>query len=143
VFAEWPVPAGNAPAVLVYSHHDVRAAHDDTWEQTPPSEPTLREGRLSGRGTSDAKGRVLAHLWGPRAWLAQGHDGPPLTLRLQVEGEEELGSPHLAELVDQRRDRVGAHLVMVSDTMLWAADAPAVCTGIRGLVQAQLEVMGR
>jgi hypothetical protein len=86
VFAEWPAPAGDAPAVLVYSHHDVRAAHDDTWEQTPPFEPTLREGRLFGRGTSDAKGQVLTHLWGLRAWLAQGHDGPPVTLRCWSRG---------------------------------------------------------
>src|SRR3954447_8800743 len=142
VFAEWPASAPGAPTVLVYSHHDVRAAHDDTWEQTPPFEPTLREGRLYGRGASDAKGQVLAHLWGLRALLAAGHDGPPVTLKMLVEGEEERGSPHLAELLEERRDRVGADLVVVSDTMLWAADAPVVCTGIRGNLQAELQVMG-
>src|SRR3954453_23737716 len=107
VFGEWPgapprAPTPVAPTVLVYSHHDVRAAHDDTWEQTPPFEPTLREGRLYGRGASDAKGQVLAHLWGLRAFLAQGHDGPPVTLKMLVEGEEERGSPHLAELLGER-----------------------------------------
>jgi acetylornithine deacetylase/succinyl-diaminopimelate desuccinylase-like protein len=142
VFAEWPASVPGAPTVLVYGHHDVRAAKDETWEQTPPFEPTLRDGRLYGRGTSDAKGQVLAHLWGLRAWLAAGHEAPPVTLELLVEGEEEKGSPHLAELLEQRRDRVGADLVVFSDTMLWAADAPAVCTGTRGILQAQLEVMG-
>src|SRR3954469_9982399 len=142
VFAEWPAAEPGAPTVLVYGHHDVRAAKDETWEQTPPFEPTLREGRLYGRGTSDAKGQVLAHLWGLRAWLAAGHEAPPVTLKMLVEGEEEKGSPHLAELLEDRRDRVRADLVVFSDTMLWAADAPAVCTGIRGIVQAQLEVMG-
>jgi acetylornithine deacetylase/succinyl-diaminopimelate desuccinylase-like protein len=142
VFAEWPEAEHGAPTVLVYSHHDVRASHDDTWEQTPPFEPTLREGRLFGRGTSDAKGQVLAHLWGLRAWLARGHDGPPVMLKMLVEGEEERGSPHLSELLEERRDRLGADLVVVSDTMLWAADAPAVCTGTRGQLHAELEVMG-
>jgi acetylornithine deacetylase/succinyl-diaminopimelate desuccinylase-like protein len=142
VFAEWPASAPDAPTVLVYSHHDVRAAHDDTWEQTPPFQPTLREGRLYGRGTSDAKGQVLTHLWGLRAWLAQGHDGPPVTLKVLVEGEEELGSPHLADLLDERRDRLGADLVMISDTMTWAVGAPAVCVGIRGLVMAEPVVRG-
>jgi acetylornithine deacetylase/succinyl-diaminopimelate desuccinylase-like protein len=140
VFAEWPVP--DAPTALVYGHHDVRAAKDETWEQTPPFEPTLREGRLFGRGTSDAKGQVLAHLWALRAWLAAGHDAPPVSLKVLVEGEEEKGSPHLAELLTERSDRIGADLVVFSDTMLWAAGAPAVCTGIRGILQAELEVMG-
>jgi acetylornithine deacetylase/succinyl-diaminopimelate desuccinylase-like protein len=63
-------------------------------------------------------------------------------VKLLVEGEEELGSPHLAELLDEREDRVGADLVVLSDTMLWAADAPAVCVATRGLLQAELEVMG-
>jgi acetylornithine deacetylase/succinyl-diaminopimelate desuccinylase-like protein len=142
VFAEWPATSPGAPTVLVYSHHDVRAAKDETWEQTPPFEPTLRDGRLYGRGASDAKGQVLAHLWGLRAWLAKGHEAPPVTLKMLVEGEEEMGSPHLAELLDDRCDRLGADLVVYSDTMLWAADAPAVCTGIRGAMQAELEVMG-
>jgi acetylornithine deacetylase/succinyl-diaminopimelate desuccinylase-like protein len=142
VFAEWPAAEHGAPTVLVYSHHDVRASHDDTWDQTPPFEPTLRDGRLFGRGTSDAKGQVLAHLWGLRAWLARGHDGPPVMLKMLVEGEEERGSPHLSELLEERRDRLGADLVVVSDTMLWAADAPAVCTGTRGQLHAELEVMG-
>src|SRR3954447_4861078 len=96
VFAEWPASTPGAPTVLAYSHHDVRAAHEDTWEQTPPFEPTLREGRLFGRGTSDAKGQVLADLWGLRAWLAAGHEAPPVRLRMMVEGEKEAGSPHLA-----------------------------------------------
>jgi acetylornithine deacetylase/succinyl-diaminopimelate desuccinylase-like protein len=142
VFAAWPGSAPDAPTVLVYSHHDVRAAKDETWDQTPPFEPMLREGRLYGRGTSDAKGQVLAHLWALRAWLARGHEAPPVTLQLLVEGEEELGSPHLAELLEEHRDRVAADLVVFSDTMLWAADAPAVCTGIRGVMQAELRVTG-
>jgi len=142
VFAEWPAAASAAPTVLVYGHHDVREAKDETWEQTPPFEPTLRDGRLYGRGTSDAKGQVLAHLWGLRAWLARGHDAPPVTLKMIVEGEEERGSPHLAELLEQHRDRVAADLVVLSDTMLWTADAPAVCTATRGILQAKLEVMG-
>ena len=142
VFAEWPAPAPGPPTVLVYGHHDVRAAKDETWDQTPPFEPILRDGRLYGRGTSDAKGQVLAHLWGLRAWLARGHEAPPVTLKMLIDGEEEAGSPHLAELLEEHRERVGADLVVFSDTMLWAADAPAVCTGVRGVMKAELEVMG-
>jgi acetylornithine deacetylase/succinyl-diaminopimelate desuccinylase-like protein len=142
VYAEWNGAPG-APTVLVYSHHDVRAAKDETWGQAPPFEPALRDGRLYGRGTSDAKGQVLAHVWGLRAHLAAtGRPAPAVNLRFLVEGEEEQGSVHLADLLRDRREQVGADLVVLSDTLLWSAEAPAVCTGLRGMVSAQLEVRG-
>jgi acetylornithine deacetylase/succinyl-diaminopimelate desuccinylase-like protein len=142
VWAQW-CEAPDAPTVLVYSHHDVRAAKDETWGQVPPFEPALRDGRLWGRGTSDAKGQVMCHLWGVRAHLATtGRSAPAVNLRFLVEGEEEQGSPHLAALMEEHRDRLSADLVVLSDTLLWRADAPAVCTGLRGMVTAQLEVRG-
>jgi acetylornithine deacetylase/succinyl-diaminopimelate desuccinylase-like protein len=142
VFAEW-CEAPGAPTVLVYSHHDVRAAKDETWGHVPPFEPALRDGRLYGRGTSDAKGQVLAHVWGLRAHLATtGRSAPAVNLKFLVEGEEEQGSTHLAELLRERADRMAADLVILSDTLLWRADAPAVCMGLRGMVSAVLEVQG-
>jgi Peptidase family M20/M25/M40 len=62
VYAQW-CAAPDAPTVLIYSHHDVRAAKDEQWEETP-FEPTVRDGHVYGRGTSDAKGQVLSHIWG-------------------------------------------------------------------------------
>jgi acetylornithine deacetylase/succinyl-diaminopimelate desuccinylase-like protein len=142
VYAEW-CEAPGAPTVLVYSHHDVRAAKDETWGQVPPFEPALRDGRLWGRGTSDAKGQVLAHVWGLRAHLAAtGRDAPAVNVKFLVEGEEENGSTHLAKLLDDHRDRLGADLIMVSDTLTWREDAPAVCIGLRGSINAQIEVRG-
>lgn len=142
VYAEW-CEAPGAPTVLVYSHHDVRAAKDDSWGQAPPFEPALRDGRLWGRGTSDAKGQVLCHVWGVRAHLAvTGRTAPAVNLKVLVEGEEEAGSEHLAALLEEHPDASRADLVMLSDTLLWRADAPAACVGLRGLVTASLEVMG-
>ncbi|XVS62210.1 M20/M25/M40 family metallo-hydrolase [Actinosynnema sp. CA-299493] len=142
VYAEW-CEAPGAPTVLVYSHHDVRAAKDWQWEETPPFEPTLRDGRLYGRGTSDAKGQVMAHLWGVRAHLATtGRTAPAVNLKFLVEGEEEAGSPHFAGVIEEHRDRLDADLVMFSDTLLWRADHPAICTSVRGQLLAHLEVFG-
>jgi acetylornithine deacetylase/succinyl-diaminopimelate desuccinylase-like protein len=70
VYAEWCAAPG-APTVLVYSHHDVRMAKPENWDQTSPFEPVMREGRMYGRGSSDAKGQILAHLWSLRAHLNQ------------------------------------------------------------------------
>ncbi|WP_306215222.1 M20/M25/M40 family metallo-hydrolase [Actinoplanes sp. RD1] len=140
VYAEWCAAPG-APTVLIYSHHDVRAAKDDTWEQTAAFEPVLREGRLFGRGASDAKGQIVAHLWGLRAHLAAtGRDAPAVNLKVLVEGEEETGSASLAGLLDEHG--VSADLVVFSDTLLWHAEHPAVCLGLRGLTLARIEVYG-
>jgi acetylornithine deacetylase/succinyl-diaminopimelate desuccinylase-like protein len=142
VYGEW-LGAPGAPTVLVYSHHDVRAAKDEQWEETPPFEPAVRDGRIYGRGTSDAKGQVLAHLWGVRAHLAAtGRDAPAVNLKVLVEGEEEAGSEALESIIAEHRDRLDADLVVFSDTMLWRADHPAVCTSVRGMVMAQLELFG-
>jgi acetylornithine deacetylase/succinyl-diaminopimelate desuccinylase-like protein len=140
VFAEWIADAA-APTVLVYSHHDVRAVKADNWDETAPFEPVVRGGRLYGRGASDAKGQVLAHLWGLRAHLV-GRDAPAVNLRLLVEGEEELGSPMLSALLEEHAADLSADLVVFTDTTLWRADAPAVCTSARGMISASIEVQG-
>jgi acetylornithine deacetylase/succinyl-diaminopimelate desuccinylase-like protein len=142
VYAEWSAAPG-APTVLVYSHHDVRAAKEPEWEQTSPFRPVLRNGRLYGRGSSDAKGQVLAHLWGLRAHLAAtGRDAPAVNLKFLVEGEEESASPHLAELLRSDPERFACDVVVFSDTLLWRADQPAVVTSMRGMFSAHLEVLG-
>lgn len=168
VYAEW-CGAPGAPTVLVYSHHDVRVAKPGEWDQTAPFEPVVRDGRLYGRGSSDAKGQVLAHLWGLRAHLHQQSTRsltydpqnpdplslnapqtatlpqspePALNLKYLVEGEEEGGSPHLAELLEKHADRFQADLVVFSDTLLFREDYPALCLSLRGMLSAHLEVTG-
>ncbi|MDR7276843.1 M20/M25/M40 family metallo-hydrolase [Catenuloplanes atrovinosus] len=140
VIARWCAAPG-APTVLVYSHHDVRAAEDEEWEETRPFAPVLRDGFVYGRGASDAKGQVVAHLWGLRAHLAAtGRSVPAVNLIWFIEGEEETGSAHLAELLDEHR--IEADLVVYSDTLLWHRDHPAICVSMRGGLNASLQVYG-
>ncbi|MGC5075810.1 M20/M25/M40 family metallo-hydrolase [Agrococcus sp. DT81.2] len=142
VYAEWCAAPG-APTVIVYSHHDVRAVKDENWDETAPFEPVVRDGRLFGRGSSDAKGQVIAHLWALRAHLhATGRTAPAVNLKVIVEGEEEAGSPGLAAMLDEQRARLDADVVLFSDTLLWRADHPALCTSVRGMVGATIEVLG-
>ncbi|WP_323960892.1 M20/M25/M40 family metallo-hydrolase [Arthrobacter sp. JZ12] len=142
VFAEWAQAPG-APTVLVYSHHDVRAVKEQNWGQTAPFAPVFRDGRLYGRGSSDAKGQILTHLWALRAHLhTTGRHVPAVNLKFLIEGEEEEGSPGLAKLIELHRSKLDADVVIFSDTLLWRADHPAVCTSIRGMLGAKLEVFG-
>ncbi|MEV7661976.1 M20/M25/M40 family metallo-hydrolase [Paenarthrobacter sp. NPDC089316] len=142
VFAQW-LGAPGAPTILIYSHHDVRAVKEENWDQTSPFVPVLRDGRLYGRGSSDAKGQVMAHIWGLKAHLAAtGSDAPAVNLKVIVEGEEEAGSGGLAAIIKAHRARLKADAVIFSDTLLWKPEHPAVCTSIRGMVPVHFEVYG-
>ena len=143
VYAHWPAADPGATRVLVYGHHDVQPAElDDGWDDQP-FEPQEKDGKIFGRGASDDKGQVLFHALGVRAALAaNGADQPPVTLTLLIEGEEESGSPNFARLLRERRDRLRSDVIVVSDTTMWAADTPSICTGMRGLADAEITVTG-
>ncbi|CAL9305703.1 MULTISPECIES: dipeptidase [unclassified Streptomyces] len=143
VYAEWPSADPGAPTVLVYGHHDVQpAAREDGWH-TDPFEPVVRDNRLYARGAADDKGQVFFHTLGVRAHLdLTGRTTPAVTLKLLVEGEEESGSAHFRALVEERRDRLAADVVIVSDTGMWSETTPTVCTGMRGLADCEIELYG-
>jgi len=143
VFAEWPAADPRSPKVLVYGHHDVQPAEPlEEWD-SPPFEPAERDGLLLGRGASDDKGQVLFHSLGIGAGLAVSRaSAPPVTIKLIVEGEEESGSEHFAELLRRERDRLACDVIVISDTGMWAADVPSMCTGMRGLAVAEVTLTG-
>jgi acetylornithine deacetylase/succinyl-diaminopimelate desuccinylase-like protein len=143
VYAHWPAADPGATHVLIYGHHDVQpAVLADGWDYEP-FQPQERDGKIFGRGASDDKGQVLFHALGVRAALAAGEAAaPPVTLTLLVEGEEESGSPHFAELLRERKGQLSPDVIVISDTTMWAADTPSICTGMRGLVDAEITVTG-
>ncbi|GAB3683099.1 dipeptidase [Actinocorallia lasiicapitis] len=141
VYAEWPVP--DAPVVLVYGHHDVQPGEPfEEWE-TSPFEPVIQGDRLIGRGTSDDKGQIFMHTLGLRANLAaRGADAPPVHLKFLFEGEEESGSIHFPALLETHREKFACDLMVISDTTMWAADTPSMCTGMRGLAECEISFHG-
>ncbi|WP_026401264.1 dipeptidase [Actinomadura rifamycini] len=143
VFAEWPAADPDTPSVVVYGHHDVQPVEPlDAWD-TDPFAPVEDGDRLIGRGASDDKGQVFFHTLGLRALLAAtGAQAPPVTVKLLVEGEEESGSLHFADLLRAHRDRLACDAVVISDTTMWAADVPSMCTGMRGLTEAEVTLRG-
>jgi acetylornithine deacetylase/succinyl-diaminopimelate desuccinylase-like protein len=143
VFAEWPAADPDAPTVVVYGHHDVQPVEPlDEWE-TAPFDPIERGDRIIGRGASDDKGQVFFHTLGLKANLAaSGATAPPVTIKMLVEGEEESGSPHFPQLLRDRRDRLACDAIVISDTTMWAADVPSLCTGMRGLTEAEVSLHG-
>jgi acetylornithine deacetylase/succinyl-diaminopimelate desuccinylase-like protein len=143
VYAHWPAADPGAQRVLVYGHHDVQpAALDDGWDYEPFA-PQERDGKIFGRGASDDKGQVLFHALGIRALLAaRGDDAPPVSITMLIEGEEESGSPNFAALLETRKDELTTDVIVVSDTTMWAAGTPSICTGMRGLADAEVTLTG-
>ncbi|MQA35248.1 dipeptidase [Modestobacter roseus] len=147
VFAEWPSADAGAPVALVYGHHDVQPVDPlELWEH-PPFEPTRVEGpdgpELHARGAIDDKGNVAFHLLGIRAHLAAtGRNTPAVTVKLVIEGEEESGSPHFADLLREKRDRLDCDVVVVSDTGMAAPHLPSAVTSMRGLADAEITLRG-
>ncbi|HEY1625422.1 MAG TPA: dipeptidase [Streptosporangiaceae bacterium] len=143
VYAEWPAADPEALKVLVYGHHDVQPVEPlDEWT-SPPFEPAEVNGQILARGASDDKGQVLFHTLGVRGYLAaSGQTAPPVTIKLLIEGEEESGSPFFADLLRSNRDRLAADVTVVTDTSMWAADVPSMCTGMRGMAEAEVCLTG-
>ncbi|WP_160050440.1 MULTISPECIES: dipeptidase [unclassified Nocardiopsis] len=143
VFAEWPAADPAAPTVLVYGHHDVQPVDPVAEWETDPFVPTERGTSLHARGASDDKGQVLFHALGVSAALAaSGADAPPVTVKLLVEGEEESGSVHFADLMRANRDRLSCDVAVISDTTMWAADTPSMCVGMRGVTDVEISLYG-
>jgi len=143
VYAHWPAANPQAPHVLVYGHHDVQPADlADGWDYEP-FDPVEKHGRIYARGASDDKGQVLFHALGLRACLvAANAANPPVSITMLVEGEEESGSPNFAALLRDRKDDLRSDVIVISDTTMWAADVPSICTGMRGLAEAEITVSG-
>jgi acetylornithine deacetylase/succinyl-diaminopimelate desuccinylase-like protein len=140
VFAEWaPVP-GKA-TLLVYGHHDVQPV-DPLGEWTsPPFEPSVRDGRLWGRGVVDDKGQVYIHVKAVESFL-RGAGSLPIGLKMIVEGEEEIGSVHLDGLLRDHASELAADFVCVSDTAMFGRGIPSLCVGLRGLAYVEVTVEG-
>lgn len=126
----------DAPTVLSYGHYDVQAAGPlELWD-TPPFEPTERDGRLYARGSADDKGNFLPLLH-VACELARA-DELPVHVRFLVEGEEEVGSGSVLERLRLGED--DADCAIVFDSMMLDEQTPAITLGTRGLIAAGVEV---
>ncbi len=141
VFGQWLRAGPSAPTVLVYGHYDVQPPDPlDAW-QTPPFEPSVRNGNLYARGAADDKGQVFIHLKAAQSML-QATGTLPVNLKFVVEGEEEVGSPNLKAFVESHRDLLAADVAVISDTHGNGLDQPTIIYALRGLVYMELEVRG-
>lgn len=129
------------PTVLLYGHYDVQPPDPlEAWV-SPPFEPEIRDGRIWARGIGDNKGQHFAQLLAIETHL-KVHGTLPCNVIFLLEGEEEIGSPQIADFVRQNADRLQADLVVTSDGPLHESGAPVITFGVRGVASFDLIATG-
>ena len=133
--------APDKPTLLIYGHYDVQPPEPlEPWN-SPPFEPTVRDGNLYARGATDDKGQMFTHLKAVEAWLKTTGD-LPLNVKILIEGEEEVGGASLEKYVAENRERLACDFAVISDSSQFAPGMPAITYGLKGLAYFEILVQG-
>jgi acetylornithine deacetylase/succinyl-diaminopimelate desuccinylase-like protein len=129
------------PTVLVYGHYDVQPSDPDNLWETPPFEPTIKNGRVYARGASDDKGQSFTHVKAIEAYMKTGTE-LPVNVKFILEGEEEIGSPNLVPFIKENKELLSCDMVLISDTAMFGENQPSITYGLRGLAYMEVHVTG-
>jgi acetylornithine deacetylase/succinyl-diaminopimelate desuccinylase-like protein len=141
VVGEWRGAPKGAPTFLVYGHYDVQPAEPlELWD-SPPFEPTIRDGKIFARGSVDDKGQLYLHVKALEAHLAT-RGKLPVNVIVLAEGEEEVGSVNLSAFVEQHRDLLACDGVVISDSAMFAPGLPSILSSLRGMAYFEINVQG-
>ncbi|HEY4720330.1 MAG TPA: M20/M25/M40 family metallo-hydrolase, partial [Anaerolineae bacterium] len=141
VTADWLKAGPDKPTVLIYGHYDVQPVDPiDLWH-SDPFNPEVREGYLYGRGTSDDKGQLFIHAKALES-LMRSTGRLPVNVKLVIEGEEEMGGPHLDGFIIEHQAGLKADVAVISDSHMLRPDQPCITYGLRGMTYLQIELTG-
>ncbi|MCL1838402.1 MAG: dipeptidase [Propionibacteriaceae bacterium] len=135
VIAHFPAPPGK-PTVLLYAHSDVQPFGEISDWSSAPTHAVIRNGRLYARGSADDKNGVMAHIAALRAFNGK----PPVGVTVFIEGEEEIGSPTVAQILNKHRDVLAADVFVISDASNWDSDHPTITNTLRGIGECVVTV---
>lgn len=141
VVGEWRKAPRGAPTILVYGHYDVQPAEPLELWQSPPFEPTIRDGRIYARGSVDDKGQLFLHIKALEAHL-KTRGTLPVNVVVLAEGEEEVGSENLEGFIEQHKELLRCDGVVISDSAMFAPGLPSILSSLRGLAYFQIDVVG-
>jgi acetylornithine deacetylase/succinyl-diaminopimelate desuccinylase-like protein len=141
VYADWLNAGPDVPTLLIYGHYDVQPTDPlDEWV-TPPFEPTIKGDKLYCRGADDNKGQHHTHISAIESYL-KSVGCLPINIKFMVEGEEEIGSPHLRKFMETHQDLFKADVALISDSGIIDPQTPAIATSVRGLAYMEITLRG-
>jgi len=141
VYAEYNGAGADAPTVLFYGHYDVQPADPlELWE-SDPFKPEVRDERLYARGASDDKGQVFMHLAVFEAFM-KTEGRLPLNVKVCIEGEEEIGSENLYDVLQKKKEQFQADFAVISDSGMIAKNQPTILYGLKGFTGIEINVTG-
>ena len=140
VYAEWCRLPGY-PTVLIYGHYDVQPPDPLNEWHSPPFVPVVRGENLYGRGASDNKGQMFAHIKALESYL-RTTGKLPVNVKCIFEGEEEIGSPNLTPFITRYKDALAADVAVISDMKILSPECPAITYAMRGALSLELKVVG-
>ncbi len=135
------IQSKDLPTVLIYGHYDVQPPDPEELWDTPPFEPTIKNGRVYARGASDDKGQSFIHVKSVASYLQTGTD-LPVNVKFILEGEEEIGSTNLVPFISENKELLSCDMVLISDTAMFGEDQPSITYGLRGLAYMEIYVQG-
>ncbi|MEE9418789.1 MAG: M20/M25/M40 family metallo-hydrolase [Desulfatiglandaceae bacterium] len=138
LFGEVKSP-GAKVTVLFYGHYDVQPPDPLELWKSPPFEPQLRDGRIFGRGSSDNKGQLWAIMKAVEA-VRQVKGKLPLNVKFLLDGEEEIGSPHLEGFIRRNKQLLEAEVGIVADAAIHSTGQPALVFGRRGMLKVEIRI---
>jgi len=139
VYAEKIMDA-KKPTVLVYGHYDVQPPDPLELWHSGPFEPVIKDGKIYARGSADDKGQFYMHVKALETMVQT--NSLSCNIKFIIEGEEEIGSPHLPAFIVSHKDLLKADVVLISDSSMISMENPSIEIGVRGLAYIQVEVTG-
>jgi len=140
VYGEW-LHAPGKPTILLYGHFDVQPVDPLNLWESPPFEPTERNGRIYARGVSDMKANLYLQIIALEALLKTTGE-LPVNVKFFYEGQEEIGSPQVPGFLVANKDRFAGDLVVSGDSGQWSENQPEIPIGNRGLAGLELHARG-
>lgn len=141
IYASYNAAGPNADTVLFYGHYDVQPADPiEEWESAP-FQPEERDGRLYARGASDDKGQVFMHLAVFEAYM-KTEGKLPLNVKVCIEGEEEIGSENLYDILQEKKELFQADFAVISDSGMAEANQPTILYGLKGFTGLEITAFG-